>query len=385
MASITLNGTDVYITNAGAASVDECILTLTLNQRGSGKPSLTNYRPFVPFANPQVITRSNQSGVNHTYQVYLLQNDGVYSGVINVILGTLTIDKKFYTFTGSEEWYRQVNESNGNVRFAILRGNTPFSDIKQITDNNKVGNIIASSCNTVTAGQTWVGSAYGISQQANIAGEISVCLAESQSFSLAEFKAWLASLNTAGTPFQVVYDITTPIVSNLTSIDVQTLLGYNRFVTTTASNMTLVIPEAAQTITVPAGWSAPATAMKGITVTLTWTGDTLPNTPVVVGVDTMTAVTVTKVSDVTFTFVMPAEPVGVTATLKDYAEINVIQSEGGMIYADKTIAYEGDTVTLTLVPDEGNELQNVKVTKDAREVATNKISDLKYSFVVHLI
>ena len=66
-----------------------------------------------------------------------------------------------------------------------------------------------------------------------------------------------------------------------------------------------------------------------------------------------------------YVFGMPANEVTVTATFKaiDYL-VNIISSENGTVTADKETAHYGETVTLTITPDEGYELESLRVIYD---------------------
>ena len=63
--------------------------------------------------------------------------------------------------------------------------------------------------------------------------------------------------------------------------------------------------------------------------------------------------------------------------------ITVNSADGGSVASDKDSTYQGDTVTLTASPDSGKSLTNLAV-KDAdnHDVATTKVSDTKYTFVM---
>ncbi|MBR1804087.1 MAG: hypothetical protein IJ775_04195, partial [Muribaculaceae bacterium] len=70
-------------------------------------------------------------------------------------------------------------------------------------------------------------------------------------------------------------------------------------------------------------------------------------------------------------FVMPAANVTVTATFNNvqpiFYSITVAESENGTVVADKTDAEEGETVTLTVTPDEGYELGTLTYTIEGAE------------------
>ena len=107
-----------------------------------------------------------------------------------------------------------------------------------------------------------------------------------------------------------------------------------------------------------------ATAKYGETVTLTVapaTGYELEQLRVL---DGETPITVWS-EEGGYVFNMPANGVTVTATFKaiDYI-INIVSSENGTVTADKATANMGETVTLTITPDEGYELESLRVIYD---------------------
>ena len=203
-------------------------------------------------------------------------------------------------------------------------------------------------------------------------------------YSYTEYIALLQTYYNNGTPLQLYYPLIQPASSSLTFADITLLDGANS-ISINAGTISLTYNTRSYTVTVPELFSySPTNPSEGDTVTLTYSGEIEVDTLVAVGIDTMTNVPLTKTGDKTWTFAMPMENVGVTVGYKPYAIIELNQVNGGIVSADKTIAYEDDTVTLTLTPDENYEPQTVKVTKNARDVVTTKIDETTYTFTVHI-
>lgn len=158
--------------------------------------SVTAYEPY---AAPEVKTISWES-----------EAGTVYGGTLNVTTGVLTVNRKYKIFTGaeSEEW--SFDKSGDYYRFR-----TPISDIKiegagrkEVLSN--IGFYSSSSAYYVIFGyrSTTVNYIY--------------YYAPSGIETVADFKSWLSANN-----MQVVYDIETPQVYQLTPEQVKTLLGVN--------------------------------------------------------------------------------------------------------------------------------------------------------------
>ena len=125
------------------------------------------------------------------------------------------------------------------------------------------------------------------------------------------------------------------------------------------------------------------TAKYGETVTLTVapaTGYEFDQLRVLDG-ETQVAVTIT--TDGKYTFVMPADNVEISATFKmtDYT-ITIEPAENGTVTADKQTANMGETVTLTITPNEGYELDEIHMMNGTNQVAVTPAEDGKYTFVM---
>ena len=125
------------------------------------------------------------------------------------------------------------------------------------------------------------------------------------------------------------------------------------------------------------------TANIGETVTLTITPNEGYELDQLIVMNGTTQVDVTITTDGKYTFVMPAGNVEISATFKmtDYA-ITIMPAENGTVTADKATANMGETVTLTITPNEGYEFDQLTVMNGTTQVAVTPAEDGKYTFVM---
>ncbi len=125
------------------------------------------------------------------------------------------------------------------------------------------------------------------------------------------------------------------------------------------------------------------TANMGETVTLTVAPATGYEFDQLRVLDGETQVDVTTTTDGKYTFVMPAGNVEISATYKaiDYT-ITIEPAENGTVTADKETANMGETVTLTITPNEGYELDEIHVMNGTTQVAVTITTEGKYTFVM---
>ena len=125
------------------------------------------------------------------------------------------------------------------------------------------------------------------------------------------------------------------------------------------------------------------TANIGETVTLTITPNEGYELDQLIVMNGTTQVDVTITTDGKYTFVMPAGNVEISATFKmtDYA-ITIMPAENGTVTADKQTAHIGETVTLTITPNEGYEFDQLTVMNGTTQVAVEITTEGKYTFVM---
>ena len=158
--------------------------------------------------------------VGTAYPVSWTSEGTVYKGTLNVTTGVLTANAAMYVVTGAEsEWtdyspYVQLNKNvlTGRITGTSITGicsmvkteNTGRLSNTMIQCNSSTGNYLR--CNGVLGGSTTWGQAFA---------------------NLAAWKAWLASMYSANTPLQVMFELATPVTYQLTPTQIETLLGVN--------------------------------------------------------------------------------------------------------------------------------------------------------------
>ena len=126
-----------------------------------------------------------------------------------------------------------------------------------------------------------------------------------------------------------------------------------------------------------------ATANMGETVTLTVTPDEGYEFDQLTIMNGTTQVAVEITTEGKYTFVMPAGNVEISATFKmtDYT-ITIEPAENGTVTADKQTANMGETVTLTVTPDKGYELDEIHVMNGTTQVAVTITTEGNHTFVM---
>ena len=125
------------------------------------------------------------------------------------------------------------------------------------------------------------------------------------------------------------------------------------------------------------------TANMGETVTLTVTSDEGYELDQLTVMNGTTQVAVTITTEGKYTFVMPAGNVKVQATFKaiDYT-ITIEPAENGTVTADKQTAHIGETVTLTVTPNKGYELDEIHVMNGTTRLTTVSEDEGNHTFVM---
>lgn len=125
------------------------------------------------------------------------------------------------------------------------------------------------------------------------------------------------------------------------------------------------------------------TANMGETVTLTITPNEGYEFDQLTIMNGTTQVAVEITTEGKYTFVMPAGNVKVQATFKaiDYT-ITVEPAENGTVTADKQTAHMGETVTLTVTPDKGYELDEIHVMSGTTRLTTVSENEGNHTFVM---
>ena len=149
-----------------------------------------------------------------TYSITFPTEAGtVYGGTLDVTTGKLTVTHKELTFDGSSD--EQWNVIGGSSRAYIA-----VSDIDTSTPNDEAGDIISNQ---------YMARAYSASLADSIT--LRYGIAQINVFDIERIVSTVTIANwkdmLAANPLQVVYPLATPIVYDLTSTEINTLLGMN--------------------------------------------------------------------------------------------------------------------------------------------------------------
>ena len=140
----------------------------------------------------------------------------------------------------------------------------------------------------------------------------------------------------------------------------------------------VIVPPVSGTVT-----ADKQTAHIGETVTLTVTPDKGYEFDQLTVMNGTTQVAVTPAEEGKYTFVMPAGNVVISTLFKmvDYA-ITITPAENGTVIADKATANMGETVTLTITPNEGYELDEIYVMSGTTRLTTVSEGEGNHTFVM---
>lgn len=191
-------------------------VAITPVQSGTGDPSPTNIRPITGWtgANVYVSPTADMADAT-TYPVSWSDSAGtVYGGTLDVVSGTLTVDRKYVTLS-SLTWTRRgvrlfSASISGNADVTIpasehLCDYFPTEYVSSYTSTQALHLALYKGSGTVSSGSIYLKLT---------SAEISD--------SSAEFNQWLID-----NPVHLCYKLRTPVEYTLTATEVQTLLGIN--------------------------------------------------------------------------------------------------------------------------------------------------------------
>lgn len=172
-------------------------------QLETGEHTTTTYEPYQ----------------GETYDISFPDEAGtVYGAKLNVTTGTLTVDKVKRIYDGSRLWVKASAAENTFYYDTYNSGLTP----------GPASLIKGSICNQYQTAQTPALGADMTYWNLSYGGEIlRVLIRDSRFSTYQEWENHLGEAYTSGTPLECVYQLATPIVYQLSPIEVRTLLGVN--------------------------------------------------------------------------------------------------------------------------------------------------------------
>lgn len=183
------------------------LLNIPISQTGSGTQSPDNIRDFVGVSGV-TITRNNGVDTGDTYPISFGQT--VYSAILDVLTGKLSITHRYIVLNGSENWRALNNGKGGYI---------------ELTDVNIINNYCQAECSQYVY-STWTNvsttddgkfTLYRNSLWPNARLVIN--------FAGGTLEAFKTQLNNSN--IQVVYELAEPIEIQLTPTVINTLIGEN--------------------------------------------------------------------------------------------------------------------------------------------------------------
>ena len=189
----------------------------------TGEQNLDNFDVYLsegstateePFGNTYAVDWSTQAGT-------------VYGGTVDVVTGVLTVDKAYKAFNGTENW--------GIVNSAYFM--TVVGTLNSVVNDSAISTHYLDNPNISTGNYQLGFRCYNRSASPYTGAAVFVRPEAPLTTSLSDFKTWLATQNTNGTPFAVCYELATPVTYQLTPMQVAALVTNN--VWTNAGDVTV--------------------------------------------------------------------------------------------------------------------------------------------------
>lgn len=210
----TVSGSIVHITDALAAPAIALSTAINPAQSGSGDPSPTNVRSISGFSAANiVVSPTTTAGDGTTYTVSFGSAGTVYGGTLDVVNGTLTVDKTYIPVKGAAAWAI----SSQNFFYAKISAKAPGTE-----------NVISDIYTTKSRASWETGDDFVISGNSST-GQIYI--RDSRFTTQADFRA-----NADG---NMCFELATPQTYTLTPTEVQLLLGANNVWSDTNGDVTL--------------------------------------------------------------------------------------------------------------------------------------------------
>ena len=214
----TVSGSIVNFSDgADDIAMSELTIGITPIQSGSGNPAPDNIRPISGWTGMTISHSGEDQSTPETISIsWQAQAGTVYGGTLNVRTGVLTVTHFFKSFDGTESSWTAAGAGN-TVRYymtwtnmGVVGGVTNFADI--ICSHLKFLSGNSGTFGTFNATATFFAVKNGDAHFANIN----------------DFKSWLATQKTAGTPLQLCAELNTPQTYQLTPQQLfNTLYGVN--------------------------------------------------------------------------------------------------------------------------------------------------------------
>ena len=181
-------------------------------------------RPITGWTGANVyVSPTSDPAAGQTYSVTFPTEAGtVYGGTLDLTAGTLTVDRWYAVYDGSENWYTSGDPSGEVIKY-YLAGQIPAQG-KSFTVDDVESSIAKKSADGQTIA---VAGTFAIRAFATTRGWVGFAVSQSLYPTVTEFKAMLASLAQNNTPAQVVAKTITKTTYQLTPVQIAALAGLN--------------------------------------------------------------------------------------------------------------------------------------------------------------
>lgn len=212
------SGPVVSILSPQAWPLRGCTVGITPMQEGSGDPSLENVRPISGWTGASLRIAPTHGGTEgKTVSLDWSDEAGtVYGGTLDVLTGTLTVDRKGHVFDGTENWSQMWSAPNRCFRL-VVSGTQVRSQANRASSHFANATVASSTTGIGYHAYNGTASAVYIQFRPNL----------TDIPDLASWKAWLAAQHQAGTPVTCWHTVKTPEIYQLTPQEVTALAGQN--------------------------------------------------------------------------------------------------------------------------------------------------------------
>lgn len=216
---VTVTGNPASFEASGNGKLLSLSVPFSPIQSGSGNPSPDNVRPISGLTGLSVyVSPTTAQADATTYAVDWNSEAGtVYGGTLEVVTGVLTVDRAYKAFDGTEDW--------GIVNGAYFM--TVVGTLNSVVNDSAISTHYLDNPNISTGNYQLGFRCYNRSASPYTGAAVLVRPEAPLTTSLSDFKAWLVTQNTNGTPFAVCYELATPLTYQLTPTQVELLIGQN--------------------------------------------------------------------------------------------------------------------------------------------------------------
>ena len=222
-----------FTTEVGDWPISALEVAINPVQAGSGEPSPENVRPISGWTEVKVWVKTGYDPAS-TPTTTIQLGQTVYGGTLNVTTGYLTVTRILKTFTGDEPFILAERTRRFTSTYVALGMPNP-----KFTDALENASKSIFSHGTYRFGSTTSSpfGGYRLLEQAVNFYDVNSAFA-----TVDEFKSYLSDNYEAGTPWQLCYELATPIEIQLDPVAISTLTGINNVWADTGEIINLEYP-----------------------------------------------------------------------------------------------------------------------------------------------